>query len=150
VEPGYAPVPTGIFCGTGASAFEIFDSATGHIQHHAQRFYDANGNLTRRVFTDDYPGGQWSNPLSGAAVRYTQHQVTTGVLAVPGDLSTETQTLRGEINFVVPGMGAVLLNAGRVVFGPDGSIESQSGPQGLNDYFAGNTGAFDALCAALA
>ncbi len=149
-EGGYGPVGTGLFCGTGAGAFEIFDSASDHIQHHAMRFYDANGNLTRRVFTDTFVGGQYSNPLTGATVRYTQHQITTGVLAVPGDLSTETQTIRGEVNFVVPGMGAVFLNAGRVVYAPDGSIEFQAGPQGFNDYFVnGNTAALDQLCAAL-
>ena len=47
-------------------------------------------------------------------------------------------------------MGAVFLNAGRVVYAPDGSIEFQAGPQGFNDYFVnGNTAALDQLCAAL-
>ncbi len=48
----------GPLCGTGASSFEILDSVDAHIQHHAMRFYDANGNLTRRVFTDTYIGGR--------------------------------------------------------------------------------------------
>ena len=149
-EPGYSLVGTGLFCGTGANTFEILDSADAHIQHHAMRFYDANGNLTRRVFTDAFIAGRFTNPLTGATVRYTQHQVTTDVFAVPGDESTATRTVVGENNYVVPGMGAVLLNAGRVVYAPDFSVEFQAGPQGFNDYFInGNTAALDQLCAAL-
>jgi hypothetical protein len=120
VELPYEPVGTGIICGSGANAFEIFDSRTD-IQHHAMRTYDQDGNLTRRIFTDDYVSAQFSNPLSGATVPYTQHNVTTGILAVPGDLSTETQTLRGENNYTVPGVGTVFLNAGRTVFAADGT-----------------------------
>jgi hypothetical protein len=148
VEPPYGPVPAGITCGSGANAFEIFDSATD-IQHHAMRTYDKDGNLTRRVFTDDFVSAQFSNPLSGATVGYTQHNVTTGVFAVPGDPSTETQTLRGENNYTVPGMGVVFLNAGRTVTAPDGTEEFTAGPHSFDAYFSGDTSAVAKLCAAL-
>jgi hypothetical protein len=148
VEPPYGPVGTGIICGSGATAFEIFDSGTD-IQHHAMRIYDADGNLTRRVFTDDYVSAQFSNLLIGATVRYTQHNVTTGILAVPGDLSTETQTLRGENNYTVPGLGVVFLNAGRTVFAPDGSEEFSAGPHSFDAYFSGDSSAIASLCTAL-
>jgi len=149
VEPPYGPVGTGIVCGSGATAFEIFDSGTD-IQHHAKRIYDQDGNLTRRMFTDDYVSAQFSNPLSGGTVPYAQHNVTTGILGVPGDLNTETQTVRGENNYTVPGMGAVFLNAGRTVFAPDGTEEFTAGPHSFDAYFSGDTSAVAKLCAALA
>jgi hypothetical protein len=46
-------------------------------------------------------------------------------------------------------MGAVLLNAGRTVFGADGTLEFSAGPQGLIDYFNGNTAVLAELCSAL-
>jgi len=67
---------------------------------------------------------------------------------VPGDPSA-TETTRGEVNFTVPHMGAVLLNAGRTVFGADGTLEFSAGPQGFIDYFNGNTAALTELCTAL-
>jgi hypothetical protein len=149
VEPPYGPVGTGIICGSGANAFEILDSGTD-IQHHAMRTYDQDGNLTRRVFTDEFVSAQFSNPLSGATVAYTQHNVTTGILAVPGDLNTETQTVRGENNYTVPGMGAVFLNAGRTVLAPDGTEEFTAGPHSFDAYFIGDPSAAAKLCAALA
>src|SRR5215472_12504207 len=66
----YGPDDTGIVCGSGAGAFDIFDQGT-HNQH-AIRFYNTDGNLTRRVIYDQY-FSQFSNPLTGAAVPYSQH-----------------------------------------------------------------------------
>jgi hypothetical protein len=143
----YGPDDTGIACGSGASAFDIFDQGT-HNQH-AIRFYNTDGNLTRRVIYDQY-FSQFSNPLTGASVPYTQHNTTTDILAVPGDLGSATETVTGEVNFTVPHMGAVLLNAGRTVSGADGTLEFSAGPQGFIDYFnKGNTAALAGLCTAL-
>jgi hypothetical protein len=141
----YGPDDTGT-CGSGASAFDVFDQGT-HNQH-AIRFYNTAGDLTRRVIYDQY-FSQFSNPLTGAAVPYIQHNTTTDVLAVPGDLTSATETTTGEVNFTVPHLGAVLLNAGRTVVGADGTLEFSAGPQGFLDYFNGNTAALDELCAAL-
>jgi hypothetical protein len=46
-------------------------------------------------------------------------------------------------------MGAVLLNAGRTVTAPDGSIDFRAGPQDFLDYSLGNTDVVNELCAAL-
>ena len=143
----YGPVDTGIACGSGASAFDFFDQAT--FNQHAIRYYDQNGNLTRRVIHEDYTFGEVSNPRTGAAVPYTQHVTFTDVLAVPGDLASATETTTGEFNFTVPHMGAVLLNAGKTVVGADGTLEFSAGPQGFIDYFNGNTAALAELCTAL-
>jgi hypothetical protein len=129
----YGPVDTGVACGSGASAFDILDQAT--FGQRAIRYYDRTGNLTRRVIYEDYTFGQFSNPLTGAVVPYTQHNTTTDVLAVPGDLGSATETTTGENNYTVPHLGAVFLNAGKTVFGADGSLEYRAGPQNFLDYF---------------
>jgi len=144
----YGPVDTGIACPSGAGAFDIFDQ--GIHNQHAIRFYNTDGNITRRVIYDQY-FGQWSNPSTGAAVPYMQHNTTTDIVTVPGDLTSSTETTTGETNFTVPHMGAVLLNAGKVVFNLfDGTLEFSAGPQGFIDYFYnGNTAALAELCTAL-
>ena len=87
---------------------------------------------------------------TGAAVPYTQHNTTTDILAVPRDLGSATETTTRQANFTVPHMGAVLLNAGRVVFAADGTLEFNAGPQGFIDYFNnGSTAAVAELCSAL-
>jgi hypothetical protein len=45
--------------------------------------------------------------------------------------------------------GQVLLNAGRTVTAPDGSIDFRAGPQDFLDYALGNTDVVNELCAAL-
>ena len=144
----YGPVYSGITCGSGSSAFDIFDSATE--SELARRFYDENGNLVRRVRHDSFASGRLSNPLTGAALHYTQTQKWTDILAVPGDLGSATVTLTGE--FVVHGVtgAAVLVGAGRTVFAPDFTIEFQAGPSGFVDLIAGDPSAVGSLCAALA
>ena len=144
----YGPVHSGITCGTGSSAFDIFDSATE--SELARRFYDENGNLVRRVRHDSFASGRLSNPLTGAALDYTQTQKWTDILAVPGDLGSATVTLTGE--FVVHGAtgAAVLVGAGRTVFAPDFTIEFQAGPSGFLDLIALDPSAVGPLCAALA
>ena len=144
----YGPDDTGIVCGSGANAFDIFDSGT--FKQVAIRYYGQDGNLTRRVIHEDYTFGQFSNPLTGATVPYTQHNTLSDVLAVPGDLSTATETSTGE-NIFKPAHGApVFLNAGRVVTAPDGTVEFRSGPQDFLDFFVnGDTSVIQKLCAAL-
>lgn len=141
--PPYGPVDTEITCGSGSNAFNIFDS--GVESQVAARYYDADGNLTRRVIhqTND---SAFSNPLSGATIPYIQIQNITDVLAVPGDLGSATETTTGTANFTVPGMGAVFLNDGRVVGDSNDNLVFSAGPQDFNDSDPGVT---DELCAAL-
>ena len=142
--------PTGIFCGIGASAFEMIDSSD-FVRQEATRWYDADGNLVRRTIHNVWFGGAWTNPLAGTSVRYHQAQSFVDVFAVPGDLATATETTTGALNFIAPGAGAVARATGRTVIGADGSIEFRAGPQVFIDYFVdGDPSAFDALCDALA
>jgi hypothetical protein len=145
----YGPLDTGLVCGSGAGAFDIFDQGT--LNHYGTYWFDENGNLTK--FTDDvnYSFGQWSNRLTGDVVPYTQHNTTTFVLAVPGDFTTAIQTLTGENIYRSSTGKTVLLNAGRTVFNYDQSqVLSTHGP---NAFFAafveGDPHTFDQVCAAL-
>jgi hypothetical protein len=141
-------VDTGIACGTGASAFDIFDQGTGNES--STRWFDQNGNLTKVETRIDYTFGEWSNPLTGAVVPYTQHNVETFNFAVPGDFSTVTTTQTGENIYTNPSTHKVVfLNAGRFVMAPDGSLVFQAGPDAFADFFGGDTSAIDGVCAAL-
>jgi hypothetical protein len=139
-----------IVCGSGPSAFDIYDSAVDQVT--ARRLYDADGNLVKRVLRDDYLFGEFSNPLTGKAVPYSQSDIRTDVLAVPGDLGSATETTTWNIHFHVPGSGApVFENTGRTVQTPDGTIESRAGRLDYFDLFLdGDTSVLGALCAALA
>jgi hypothetical protein len=140
---------TEIICGTGPGAFEIVDDG-GTVLEHFERWYDADGNLVRRLSKSTWLGSAWINPDTGARVPYRQSNVTVEDLAVPGDFASATATTTGVINFVLPGQGAIVRNAGRTVFGADGSLEFSSGPQAILDYFLdGDLAALQPICDAL-
>jgi YD repeat-containing protein len=111
------PLDTGIVCGSGIDAFDIFDQ---FVDNESRTFwYDESGNLTRRTDHDVLSFGQWSNPTAGATVPYTQHNVETNVYAVPGDETSRAITFTGE-NIYRPGTGApVLLEVGQQVLSFD-------------------------------
>src|SRR3954447_26592450 len=88
---------TPIVCGSGATAFHVYDSGADQVT--ARRVYDENGNLVRRVLRDDYSFGEFSNPGTGAIVPYSQSDIRTAVLGVPGDLATATVTTTWNIHF---------------------------------------------------
>ena len=144
------PVDTEIVCGTGADAFHIWDQ--GVIHQRATRWYDADGNLTRRFIYERWAPAWWSNPLSGATVPYTQTNKITTVLAVPGDLDSATETVVGQNIYTDPETHEkVLRSTGGQVVAPDGTIEFRSGQQPFLDAFVdGDMSVFDAVCAALA
>jgi hypothetical protein len=151
----YAPVDTAavfgvpLVCGSGPSAFDIFDSViTGDSL--ARRFYNADGNLVRRMRVDHVSSGEYSNPLTGATVPYTMLNTLDDVLATPGDLGSATETITGQWIFR-PAQGApVFVNAGRLVFAPDFTLEFRSGPQEFMDLFVnGDTSVLGPLCTAL-
>lgn len=143
----YELEPLGISCGSGAGAFEILDSGVRHIQ--AVRFYDTAGHWTKRILTVRFSDAFLTNPLTDATIDYAQHNTDMHVFGVPSDFSTVTFTGHGVLSVTEPGFGAVLLEAGRSVFGPNGYLEFQAGPSDLSDYFGGDADVREALCAAL-
>ena len=139
----------GLVCGSGANAFVIHDNA--HLFARATRWYNADGNLTRRVIHESWKSAFWSNPESGKIVPYTQTDKITDVLAVPGDFDSATETLVGSNIYTDPVTHRkVLRNTGRNVFGADG-LEFRAGHQPFIDAFVdGDMSVFDGVCAALA
>ena len=139
-----------LVCGTGADAFVIHDN--GVEDSDFTRWYDADGNLIRRVEHEVWTHAYWSNPLTGKTVDYTQRQKFTTVLTVPGDFDSAVETQVGENVYTDPVTHKkVLKSVGRTVFGPDGTLEESSGQQPFIEKFVfGGSSAFDAVCAALA
>jgi hypothetical protein len=148
VEPGHVE-PTGILCFEGEPGeFELVDVSQSTFQH-ATRWYDADGNLVRRETKEVWAGTSWVSSTTGDGVRYHQSQTIIDLLATPGDLGVVRETTTGVINFLVPGRGAIVRNAGRTVFGFDGTLEFSSGPQAILDYFGGDAAALQPICDAL-
>jgi hypothetical protein len=104
------------------------------------------------VVTDAF----WSNPLTGDVVPYTQNNVVSAALGVPGEFSTEIDTVTGEnIYRTASGTGKwVLHSTGRqVFFSPFGNFTAiiSSTPNNPSTEAAlGDTTVFDQVCAALA
>ena len=138
-----------IVCGSGAGAFHIFDQWVDNQTR--TEWYDENGNPTRYTDHDVYSFGEWSNPLTGDVVPYTERSVETIVWAVPGDDSTATQTFTGENIYRLPTGGQFVLQAvGRQALTLDGDLLSSHGPNAFIDGLVkGEPHAFDQVCAAL-
>jgi hypothetical protein len=133
--------------GTCPQGFSILENA--HRDETATRYYDRNGNLTRRVLHNIWPVGNPLNVLynsqTGTSVPYTGDLTQTDDLAVPGDLGSATSRQTGNLYTVtLPGGGLLVHDVGKFTFAPDGSILEDRGPKML---FSGQT---DKLCAALA
>jgi hypothetical protein len=148
VSYSYSGEDTGIACGSGAGSFEILDSAT--VTDRDTDRYDANGQLVEVLKHETYSSGQFSNSGSGAAVPYTSNVTTT--ITFPG--TNALLVFRGEMNLTAPGLGAVALNAGRLVdlFNDQGdNILFEAGPHSLfpDLYLYGDTSVVPRLCAAL-
>jgi hypothetical protein len=149
------PSPTGLVCGEGAASFEAWDSGET-VHQEATRFYDAAGRLTKRVLHETYLNPAFVNPNTGASVRYTQSNTIIDTYSVPGDLTSATESTTGNAAiFLVPGQGAIVLNAGRTVWIFDPTIDdlrfvSGSGPQAnVQAVVYGNLSVFQPLCDAL-
>jgi hypothetical protein len=133
--------PSGTICPGG---FELLDTATN--KKSAVRYYDANGDLTRRVIYENYTVAEVVNSVTGAYIPYTQHDTITDIPAVPGDLSTATETNTGENMMTAPGLGHVWQYAGTFVTAPDGTVEFSAGP---NNFLYDWSGLNQRVCAAL-
>ena len=129
---------TGIFCGTGADLVEILDSGIRDVR--ATRWYDADGNLTRRQRTFLFRDAYLTNPATGQVLTYSQHNTDNEILGVPGDLDSATLLSDGHLSITAPGFGIVISGSGRTVIGPNGHLIAESGLSLLDA---------DSLCAAL-
>ena len=143
------PLDTAIVCESPAGDFDIFD----HFVNNQTRteWIDENGNLTNRSDHDVISFGEWSNPLTGAVVPYTQHSVENDDFPVPGDTSTATITFTGENIYRLPTGKFVLQAVGRQVYTwDDFDLLSSHGPNAfVAAFYEGDPHAFDQICAAL-
>jgi hypothetical protein len=138
---------SGLVCGSGANAFEVFDFQNRTVRGH--RYYDRNANLTRRHF-QEVLDGTFTNPLNHKALSYSGAVTHLHVLTIPGDITSGTETLTGSFRIYLPEGGTVLLEAGRLVETEDGTLLRENGPHPFEDYFvSGDTAALQPLCDAL-
>lgn len=141
------PEWSGIVCGSGATAFDVYDQAVRRVR--AERWYDTDGNLVKRVRDNLFSDSRLFNPATRAAVPYNQHDTDTDLLAVPGDLDSRTTYSEESFVAVAPGQGAVVVNKGRSVYTADGDVVSRTGRRDFDAYFGGDASVMAGLCAAL-
>jgi hypothetical protein len=159
--PGYNCQPTGSgtichrkmsfehfagFDGSCPQGFDILEN--GHQDETGTRYYDRDGNLTRRVLHEIFPTGNPLNVLynsqTGKQIPYRADFTESDDFAVPGDFASATARFTGSLYSVtLPGGGLLVHDAGVFAFAPDGEIVEDHGPKML---FFGQT---DKLCAAL-
>lgn len=127
----------GLSCGS----FQVLQSITFTVRF--TFFYNQAGNLTQAV-THVRVVGTLSNSVTGKSVPLEEDFTETDTLATPGDLSTDTLTLTGQLDKVtLPGSGLIVHDVGRLVIAPDGTITFEGGPHPLLD------NQVQQLCAAL-
>jgi hypothetical protein len=137
VDP-YSGEATGIVCGSGAATVEILDNGIRDVR--ATRWYDGDGNLTRRLRMFLFRDAYLSNPATGRTLAYSQHNADDEDLGVPGDLTSATLSSSGHLSITASGFGPVLIDTGHIVVSPEGDVLARSGVSRLDA---------DALCAAL-
>lgn len=145
-DPPIVDEPSELFC----DGDQILISQTRAVV--GRRIYDADGNLLKRHFREDFTGS-FTNPASGQTVDWVSHATVIHTLASPGNIASGHTTSSGlSIRISAPGGGTVLLDAGRLVIDEaTGEITGSSGPHHFDDYFVhGDVDALQPLCDALA
>ena len=114
-----------LVCGSGADAFVIHDNAV--LDARATRWYNADGDLTKRVIQERWHSAFWSNPLTGKTVPIPRPTRSPTVLAIPGDLDSATETTVGENIYTDPATHKGAAQHRTCGFGADGTLESRAG-----------------------
>jgi hypothetical protein len=141
------PGPSGIVCGSGPTSVELITSDSG--TRIGTRYYDQHRNLTVRRVRQDVTG-VFTNPLTGASVSFVTRQNWVDELAVPGDFGSATTSFAGLTRVYLPGGGTVLIDTGRSIVAPDGSVEFEQGPHPFDAYFGGvDPSALEPICTAV-
>ena len=142
-DPPLFDEPSAIIC----DGTEILFSQTRSVV--GKRIYDADGNLLKRHFREEL-AGTYSNPSTGQVIGWATHATNIHVLSIPGDLASGISSGAGSGRWFELGGATVLVDAGRLVFGPTGILESH-GPHHFDDYFErGDLDALQPICDALA
>jgi len=143
-DPPLVSEPSAIIC----DGTELLVSQTRDVV--GKRFYDANGNLTRRHFREDF-AGTLTNPTSGITLDWVAHNTIIHNLAVPGDIASGQTTISGQQIRVFGANGTVLVDVGHLVVDEaTGELLDSSGKHAFDDYFInGNTEALAPICNAI-
>jgi hypothetical protein len=136
-----------VACGIGPNTFEPFQFQNRSVR--GKRYYDQDGNLVRRRYRE-YFDGTLVNLINHKAVAYSGSDTVTNILAVPGQIDTETEAVTGSVRiFLGEGNGTMALDTGRIFDSPQGILH-ESGQHPFLDYFVyGDTAAAQPLCDAL-
>ena len=139
---------SGVICGSEANSYEVFQFQNRSVIGH--RYYDQNGNLTRRHF-HEVVSGTVTNPLNHTALSYNGNGNTLHDLSTPGDIASGAVVFTGTVRVFKPHGGSVFFESGRTVSAAgDGTFIRESGPHPLLDYFVfGDTSGIQPLCDAL-
>ncbi len=142
------PGGSGVICPTAGGTYEVLQTQTRSVEGH--RYYDQNGDLTRRLF-HEVDTGTYINPITHVSVSFSARLTTLHDLSIPGDINSGTQAMTGPWRVFLPHGGVVVIEVGRFVFTGDGNtLLSESGPHPFLDYFYfGDTAALQPLCDAL-
>ena len=142
------PGGSGVICATAGGTYEVLQTQTRSVEGH--RYYDQNGDLTRRLF-HEVDTGTYINPIAHVSVSFSARLTTLHDLSIPGDINSGTQAVTGPWRVFLPRGGVVVIEVGRLLLSGDGnSVLSESGPHPFLAYFAlGDTAALQPLCDAL-
>ncbi len=137
--------PSGVVC----DGTELRTSFTRDVV--GKRVYDRAGDLVQRHFREAF-AGTFRNPDTGRVAVWSQHDTVIHDLAVPGDPSTGTTKVSGQMSRIrLPGGGTILTDTG--MFVNDESTGEQlaaSAHHPFDDYFMrGDASALAPLCDAL-
>jgi hypothetical protein len=117
--------PLGVSCGS----FQVLESATFTARFTV--YYNEEGYVTQGRFHIRLVG-KLSNSMTGTSVPEQEDATDAQTFATPGDFSTVTSTLTGQlIKVALPGSGLIVHDVGRIVFAPDGTITFEGGPHQL-------------------
>lgn len=144
-DPPLVGEPSGIIC----DGTELVVSQTRAVV--GKRFYDEDGNLTRRHFREDF-AGTLTNPSNGITLDWVAHNTIIHDLAVPGEIASGTTTVSGQQMRVFGDAGTVLVDVGHLVVDEaTGELLHSSGKHAFDDYFVnGNLDALAPICGAVA
>jgi hypothetical protein len=143
-DPPVMAEPSGIVCG----GTELLVSQTRDVV--GRRFYDADGNLTRRHFREAF-AGTLTNPSSGITLDWIAHNSIMHDLAVPGEIASGHTAISGQQMRVFGSNGTVLVDVGHLVVDEaTGELLKSSGKHAFDDYFInGNAQALAPICDAI-
>ncbi len=133
-------VPTGISCGTFDVLTTFNDTETYELR------YNAAGLAVEGTFHENVVG-TYINAVTGKSITNNGHATVVDSFGTPGDPSTVTQTLNGQLGISTgQHVGLVAHDVGTITFDPNGTILFEGGPHNSID----NTPAYvQAVCTAL-